>query len=300
MKTNKVAVSALVASGIVMASVLSACTIGDVSDKQQSSDTSATAEQNSGDEGPQPTRGGAASDEKATTENGAGKGSLTEADLKAMVQPGTAIAVAGLGHTDEVAVPAWSTMKVPVAIAALRAGSADMSALTSAITASDNASAEALWSSLGSPEEAAQKTGEVLKDAGVNVAVNAQVTRPGFSAFGQTMWNSQQQADFASQLRCVDAAEPVATAMGSIVSGQNYGLGQFSGAIYKGGWGPNESGSYGVRQFGLIPRGDGSFAAVAIAAQSTDGSYESGQAQLNELASKLKERAADLPAAQCG
>jgi len=69
--------------------------------------------------------------------------------------------------------------------------------------------------------------------------------------------------------------------------------------MYKGGWGPNESGAYGVRQFGLIPRGDGTFAAVAIAAVSPDGSYESGQAQLDQLAQKLSERAADLPAKEC-
>ena len=52
---------------------------------------------------------------------------------------------------------AWSTSKVPLSIAALRADPpADTGLVTSAITASDNASAEALWSGLGDPETAAE------------------------------------------------------------------------------------------------------------------------------------------------
>lgn len=267
--------------------MLAGCTIGDVAEDIPVDVTSSEV-------GPEPTRGGVASEENNTN-----SGEITVTDLQDMASPDTAIAVAGVGSTQEVNVPAWSTIKVPLSIAAVRDGSADMGALTSAITVSDNAAAEQLWEGLGQPEGAAEKVERVLSEGGVQTQVNAQVTRPGFSAFGQTMWTTEGQATFASHLQCLEGAQAVVEAMGSIAGGQNYGLGQISGALYKGGWGPNESGVYGVRQFGLLPRGDGTLAAVAIAAVSPDGSYESGQAQLNQLAQKLSERAADLPAAEC-
>lgn len=275
---------AVLSSGSLM---LAGCTIGDVAED-------IPADVMSSEDGPAPTRGGVASEENNTN-----SGEITATDLQDLALPDTTIAVAGVGSTQEVSVPAWSTIKVPLSIAAVRDGSADMSALTSAITVSDNAAAEQLWEGLGQPAEAAEKVERVLSEGGVQTQVSAQVTRPGFSAFGQTMWTTEGQATFASHLQCLAGAQSVMEAMGSIAGGQNYGLGQIPGAMYKGGWGPNESGAYGVRQFGLIPRGDGTFAAVAIAAVSPDGSYESGQAQLNQLAQKLSERAADLPAAEC-
>lgn len=275
---------AVLSSGSLM---LAGCTIGDVAED-------IPADVMSSEDGPTPTRGGVASEENNTN-----SGEITATDLQDMALPDTTIAVAGVGSTQEVSVPAWSTIKVPLSIAAVRDGSADMSALTSAIIVSDNAAAEQLWEGLGQPEGAAEKVERVLSEGGAQTQVNAQVTRPGFSAFGQTMWTTEGQATFASHLQCLAGAQSVMEAMGSIAGGQNYGLGQIPGAMYKGGWGPNESGAYGVRQFGLIPRGDGTFAAVAIAAVSPDGSYESGQAQLNQLAQKLSERAADLPAAEC-
>lgn len=275
---------AVLSSGSLM---LAGCTIGDVAED-------IPADVMSSEDGPAPTRGGVASEENNTN-----SGEITATDLQDMALPDTTIAVAGVGSTQEVSVPAWSTIKVPLSIAAVRDGSADMSALTSAIIVSDNAAAEQLWEGLGQPEGAAEKVERVLSEGGVQTQVSAQVTRPGFSAFGQTMWTTEGQATFASHLQCLAGAQSVMEAMGSIAGGQNYGLGQIPGAIYKGGWGPNESGAYGVRQFGLIPRGDGTFAAVAIAAVSPDGSYESSQVQLDQLAQKLSERAADLPAAEC-
>lgn len=275
---------AVLSSGSLM---LAGCTIGDVAED-------IPADVMSSEDGPAPTRGGVASEENNTN-----SGEITATDLQDLALPDTTIAVAGVGSTQEVSVPAWSTIKVPLSIAAVRDGYADMSALTSAITVSDNAAAEQLWEGLGQPEGAAEKVERVLSEGGVQTQVSAQVTRPGFSAFGQTMWTTEGQATFASHLQCLAGAQSVMEAMGSIAGGQNYGLGQIPGAIYKGGWGPNESGAYGVRQFGLIPRGDGTFAAVAIAAVSPDGSYESSQVQLDQLAQKLSERAADLPATEC-
>ncbi|MGO9030567.1 MAG: hypothetical protein ACLQI9_02160, partial [Mycobacterium sp.] len=57
---------------------------------------------------------------------------------------------------------AWSTIKVPLAIAAMRAGvdSGELAAQT--ITQSDNTAAEELWSRLGDPAQAAQQVQTVI------------------------------------------------------------------------------------------------------------------------------------------
>ena len=180
--------------------------------------------------------------------------------------------------------PAWSTIKVPLSVAALRADSSVLPQVQQAITVSDNASAESLWASLGSGETAASAVQTVLAEGGdTSTVVNPTVTRPGFSAFGQTMWPTASQAAFARSLPALSGGESVFAAMGNIAAGQDYGLGQIPGASFKGGWGPNEAGSYLVRQFGLV--GD---TGVVIATIPADGTYTSGQAVLSQLATEIQ------------
>lgn len=184
--------------------------------------------------------------------------------------------------------PAWSTIKVPLSIAALRADPSAEGTVRQAITASDNAAAEALWTMLGASDAAATAVGSILAAAGdTATVVNPEVTRPGFSAFGQTQWDTAAQASFARQLPTITGADQVLAAMGSIVAGQDYGLGQIPGTRFKGGWGPDESGRYLVRQFGLVAGTQGE-TGVALAVVPADGTYESGQAALTELALGLQ------------
>ncbi|AEK37902.1 putative secreted protein [Corynebacterium variabile DSM 44702] len=192
---------------------------------------------------------------------------------------------------------AWSTSKVPVAVAALRAvedGTSLSDAatvqgnVTSAITASDNGAAQALWDSLGDPATAGAKVEDVLREGGdASTTVQTQVVRDGFTSFGQTLWSTVDQVRFAGGLSCLAGAQPVLTAMGQISVGQDYGLGRIPEARYKGGWGPDTSGSYQVRQFGLVPGADGTLVPVAVAVTSPDGSYESGSAALSEIVDQL-------------
>lgn len=192
---------------------------------------------------------------------------------------------------------AWSTSKVPVAVAALRAvddGTSVSNAatvqgnVTSAITASDNAAAQALWDSLGDPTTAGRKVEDVLRDGGdTATTVQTQVVRDGFTSFGQTLWSTEGQVRFAGGLSCLDGAQPVLAAMGQIAAGQDYGLGRLTGARYKGGWGPDTTGAYQVRQFGLVPGADGTLVPVAVAVTSPDGSYESGSAALSAIVDQL-------------
>jgi len=241
--------------------------------------------------GPQPTAGAGASTAEESQEEQHGELGYNGA---------AAIAVAGIGGADDTAVAPWSTVKVPIAIAALRKDPSLHGTMTQAIQNSDNAAAETLWASLGTPEQAAEAAGSVIREGGSSARVESQVVRPGFSSFGQSDWSLSAQADFASHLRCIQGSEPVVSAMGSIGNGGGYGLGAIPGAIFKGGWGPNAAGAYGLRQFGLIPKPDGAgYVAVAIAVESPDGSYESGQAELTAAAEFLRLKVDSLPEAAC-
>lgn len=205
----------------------------------------------------------------------------------AVAQPGSA----GDGDTgapqaagDLVADVAWSTSKVPIAIASVRATGATDANVNAAITVSDNAAAEAMWASLGDPYAAAAATDAVLRDGGDPVTrTNPERLRPEFTAFGQTQWALADQATFGANLTCIDGGGPVVEAMGNIAADQRYGLGTIPGARFKGGWGPDASGTYLVRQFGTIAV-EGGEVGVAIAARPADGTYESGQAMLTEIA----------------
>lgn len=287
----------LVAAVLCAASVtVAGCTIGEVErDDAIVSDPSTPVQQDEKPKsrGPQPTTG-ASTPEKPQEEQHGEFG----------YDGAAAIAVAGMGGAGETSVAPWSTAKVPIAIAALRKDSSLQGAMTQAIQHSDNAAAETLWGSLGSPEQAAEATSAVIREGSSSARVESQVVRPGFSSFGQSDWSLSAQADFASHLRCIRGSEPVVSAMGNIGNGGGYGLGTIPGAIFKGGWGPNSAGAYGLRQFGLIPKSEGTgsgsgYVAVAIAVESPDGSYEAGQAELTAAAEFLRSKVDSLPEAAC-
>ena len=196
---------------------------------------------------------------------------------------------------------AWSTMKVPLAIAALRAdpSAADAPAVQ-AITASDNSAAEALWSQLGPPEQAAQRVQAVLVEAGDSATVvESRRLRAGFTAFGQTQWPLDRQALFAAHLPCLtDAgARRVVDLMRDVTGGQRWGL-FADGVAAKGGWGPGDGGGYLVRQFGVIPTPAGDLA-VAMAAEPDAGTFGAGVEALNRMTDWLHQHAADLPGGRC-
>lgn len=221
-------------------------------------------------------------------------------------QPGRlSVAVTAVGGAREPVVlgtlgspVAWSTSKVPIAIAVERTerASALRSTMRRAITASDNDAAETLWQSLGSSEQAAAATDAVLRDYGdTSTRTQSQRVRPPYTAFGQTRWSLADQARFAGTLPCRSEAAPVYSAMHQVVADQRWGLGTIPGARFKGGWGPSSSG-YLVRQFGVFETPTGQVA-VAIAVEAP--SFEQGTAMLARTARWLQTQAAELPAGRC-
>ncbi|WP_256670607.1 hypothetical protein [Nocardia cyriacigeorgica] len=197
--------------------------------------------------------------------------------------------------------PAWSTMKVPLAIAALRKSQGSPSySTTAAITASDNSAADALWQSLGSPQEAAQAVQAVLREGGdATTTVPAIKARAEFSAFGQSEWALADQVRFASRLPCLAESADVVSLMGQIIPNHQWGLGSvFETVDFKGGWGPDSEGAYLVRQFGLVPAPGGQIA-VALAAEPASGNFSDGMSTLNKMATLISQHLGELSGGQC-
>ncbi len=231
----------------------------------------------------------------------------TALDLAAVTAaaPGPAgVAVTPVGRPAEVVTSgtwqsgvAWSTIKVPLAVAVARWSPQALEGATSAITVSDNQAAETLWATLGGGDAAAAEVGAVLADAGdTTTRVPSVHTRAGYSIFGQTQWSLADQARFAAALPCLGGAARVVDLMGRIAPEQRWGLGRIPGARFKGGWGPGVQGGYLVRQFGLVP-GAGGDLAVVIAVEAP--TFEAGTAALSAMADALAPQLATATGGAC-
>lgn len=196
--------------------------------------------------------------------------------------------------------PAWSTVKVPVAVAALRENPDQVDNVRAAISESDNDAAVALWESLGDPATARGKVEDVLREAHDDVTViDGDRYEENSRSFGDSEWPLAAQVRFATELRCMAGAEPVVEAMSQITEEHGYGLGQIDGTVYKGGWGPDpDDGAYLVRQFGLLPVGSGELG-ISLVVQPGDGTYETGQLALTRLSEALAPALDDARAASC-
>lgn len=175
---------------------------------------------------------------------------------------------------------AWSTIKVPLAIAAVRAGVGSHELVAAVITESDNAAAEELWSRLGEPAEAARQVRGVIDDPAT--VVESRRVRPDYTAFGQTQWSLGRQAQFAARLPHIPDASPVVDLMRNLCTDHRWGLAA-KGFAAKGGWGPGIADGYLVRQFAVVPVADGHIG-VALAAEVDDGVFETGVGVLDDLA----------------
>jgi hypothetical protein len=177
---------------------------------------------------------------------------------------------------------AWSTIKVPLAIAALRAGVASRELVAQTIAQSDNAAAEELWSGLGAPIEAAQQVQAVIRDVGdATTEVESRRLRADYTPFGQTQWSLVRQAQFAARLRLIPDASDVIDLMHNLCPDHRWGLAA-KGFAAKGGWGPGIYNGYLVRQFAIVPTEAGHIG-VALAADAQDGVFETGIDVLNDL-----------------
>lgn len=179
---------------------------------------------------------------------------------------------------------AWSTIKVPLVVAGLRAGL--RSPVDSVITHSDNGAAEAVWARLG--DNAARQVQSVIREAGDPITVvESRRLRAEYTPFGQTPWSLVDQARFAAGLSRVAHASPVVELMGQLCTEHRWGLAA-KGYAAKGGWGPGLHGEYLVRQFGIV-----SDMGVALAAEIHDAGYDAGVDIIGRLADWVVDRLTD-------
>jgi hypothetical protein len=200
---------------------------------------------------------------------------------------------------------AWSTIKVPLVMAAMRKQKSDQvtAQMTAAITESDNAAALSIWAGLGDSKDAAAQVDAVLHETGDPTHVQSEQVRPPYTPFGQTDWSLTDQAQFLSVAACDSRNKSVLNLMSQVESDQQWGLGVLPNTKIKGGWGPSAapSGNYLVRQMGLVPspKAKDDLTVVAIAAEPESGSFADGTKDLTEIAQWLQAHIDLLPAAPC-
>lgn len=199
-----------------------------------------------------------------------------------------------------------STTKILILAALLRdRGGVDKLTLAqqtfarAAITESDNQSIldlfQALESDRGGLMGASAYATSLLRDAGDSVTTVSTGPPPaGYATtFGQTPWRPTAEVRFLRflALGCLLAPADTGYVLGlmrSIEPSESWGLGSagFDQVAFKGGWGPEPGGEYGVRQTGII--GDGSRAVVVAMTADPATSFDVGTSMLTEMARWLR------------
>jgi hypothetical protein len=181
-----------------------------------------------------------------------------------------------------------------------------------AITLSDNSAILSLFSDLeadkGGLVGASAYATDLLRKAGDDrTQVATAPPPPGYATtFGQTTWTPSAEVGFfrALALGCVLPKADAGFELGlmrDIEPSESFGLGSagFGQVAFKGGWGPEPDGQYGVRQTGIIGSG-GSGVVVSLAADPVS-TFAVGQSALDQVARWLhgKVQLTQRPAGSC-
>lgn len=182
-----------------------------------------------------------------------------------------------LGSIDSL--PAWSTVKIPIAFASEAHCGYDEDYLESLITLSieisDNDATNELWACLNAAGGAEEL---VREEIGSRVDV----------AWGKTAWPFASQAKYAYKLsqRSDVETNPIINHMRHIDQEQSWGLGAL-GMPFKGGWGDIEAdGSWQSRQMAFGQIGGVTYG-IAAGALSEAGSFQATTDALDQLAAVL-------------
>lgn len=185
--------------------------------------------------------------------------------------------------------PAWSTIKVPLAVANNDPSPAAARWRRLSLRDSDNTAADHLWRGLGTTEAArASALTTVLRRGGnPHTPVPSRQLFPPHSVAGQTLWSTAEQVGFLQQLRCLPRAGQVITEMSQPGPVQQWGLATRPGSVTKAGWGPTRNGrGFEVRQFGWFER-DGARIPVAVAVRGESSTFASTRMILESVVDAL-------------
>lgn len=183
---------------------------------------------------------------------------------------------------------AWSTAKVPIALAVVGQGLGEKFAheISESLRISDNDDAATLWESLGSDETTrAKAVDDLLREAGdKNTAFkNADGTQ---KQFGLTIWDVSDQVIFLSNMPCLTGADQIINDLSNIDDSQKWGMGILPNAVFKGGWGSGQHG-FVSRQFGWFTNSENARVIVALAVLADD--EDSAHDTLTAIAKALTE-----------
>jgi Beta-lactamase enzyme family len=225
-------------------------------------------------------------------------------------QVGLAVAPLGAGGIQSFGAAqiahAWSTSKVPVLVTLLRdyessnrvLGPEGNTDATLALEQSDNAAIEALFGQLeqihGGLVPASDAVTQTLRTAGDQTTViNTAPNNEGFTTYGQTEWSLPGEITFYRALArgcLLDQADTsyVLGLMENVIPSQRWGAGSagYPSAVpiaFKGGWGPDSSGNYQVRQTAIIGAGHRGYV-VSMLALPASGAFSDGTTMLTALA----------------
>lgn len=188
---------------------------------------------------------------------------------------------------------AWSTIKVPIALAAERTGKQDQYILDKTLKESDNATSWTLWvavrNSVGGTEAATRKAVSKVTTKSQGNPIWPQVAPGSITPYGYAKWGIEEQARFMTSVPCQPKGKRVYKAMGDVAPWQKYGLGTVRGMHFKGGWGQHEDGTYTQRQMGVMKYGDGYLGIAVYSYYGGKGDrYSGGEAALNDVAKELR------------
>ncbi|GAA1481609.1 hypothetical protein GCM10009624_20490 [Gordonia sinesedis] len=201
---------------------------------------------------------------------------------------------------------AWSTLKVPVSLAAERKlGYRIADKEKKAIAFSDNDAAGELWGDLGGGRSSVAAVTDVLHeghDTRTHVSSEADVPR---SYPGHTRWALADQALFGAHLPCMPGSEHIIRLMSAVAPNQQWGaatLGRKRNVVtaVKGGWGPvsDASPGYLVRQLAILSTTQGQVA-VSMAAIPKSGRFADGTRMLDKMGDWLGRNMTTIPAGRC-
>lgn len=211
------------------------------------------------------------------------------ARLAVAVAVGDRVTTIGHPHTG----PAWSTSKVPLALAALahRPGAVTEALVRRALRRSDNDAAEQLWALWPDATRAAKAVTTVLRRSGDRrTTVPRRRSRPGYSIFGQTTWRLADQARFGLALRSLAHGKAVTAEMAAVAQNQQWGLWDGDdepATVVKGGWGPDPDGGYLVRQLAMVRDAPIPWSAALLAVPRS-GQFTDGTAALSAVGRLLR------------
>lgn len=224
------------------------------------------------------------------------------------------LAITGVSPTGTQLTPAWTagslasgpalgTIDVPMGVAVLGLDLVPNNIiylLDKSISESSLSGDEALYSFLGSTEDAAAKTTDVLRAHGdATTTVATTTTHQGVPAFTQTDWSVTAQAQVASQLWCSSEASFAVSRMHFYDDDHSYGFGKLVDAYLRTDDGTDDAGNPVIRQMAIVPNANGDRIGVGMVITGAKDQLDNAKAAADAVAGRVYYGAVGFDAGHC-